>query len=94
MEQALQLWGPAAVILSVLIVIIRWFMSFIDGQAQRIERITQESNLCQVKMTEGFTKTIQDHIIKVNETLAQNSRAIDELCHILKSTNGNKIKAP
>lgn len=79
--QALQLWGPAAVILAVLIVIIKWFMGFIDGQAQRIER-----------MTDSFAKVIQEHMLKVNETLAENNRAIDELCHILKNTNGSKIK--
>lgn len=82
LEQALQLWGPAAVILTVLIVVIKWFMSFIDGQAKRIE-----------KMTDSFNETIQTHMIESLKLLVETRRAVDELCHLLKlNNNGAKLK--
>ena len=80
MEQALQQWGPAAATLIMLSVIVRWFMSFIEGQAIRIESMTNEFNI-----------TIRDHLIKSTEALTATNRAVDELCHILK-VNGNNVK--
>lgn len=81
MEQALAQWGPAGVTLGVLILIIKWFMAFIDGQAKRIE-----------KMTDSFNNTMQTHLLDMTKVLSETNRAVDELCHLLK-TNGQVTKS-
>jgi len=90
LEQALQLWGPAAVILTVLIVIIKWFMSFIDGQAKRIEKMTEDANATQLKMAEAFTTTIQEHILHSVQVMAETKTAVYELKRYLLKSNGQK----
>lgn len=90
MEQALQLWGPAAVILTVLIVIIKWFMSFIDGQAKRIEKMTEDANSTQLKMAEAFTATIQEHMLHSIQVMTEAKTAICDLKQYLLKSNGQK----
>ena len=74
-------------------VIVKWLMSYIDGQAKRIESISKDANETQLKMAEAFNKTIQDHLVKSAEVLTETRRAVDELCHLLKlNGNGTKLK--
>jgi len=60
MGSFLAYWGPAAVVLLMLGIIVRWFMQFIEQQAIRIERMTDSFNqTIQVYMTEGQDATLQ-----------------------------------
>jgi hypothetical protein len=81
LEQALSQWGPAGVILTVLIVIIKWFMTHIDNQATT-----------QKEMVESFNLTIQEHLIKSTEAMTETKNAICELKRYLVNTNGHKDK--
>ena len=76
MEQFIQQWGPAGVTLSVLILIIKWFMSFIDGQAKRIE-----------KMTDSFNSTMQNYTQENTKVLVETKDAVDELKFYLIKMN-------
>ena len=76
--EALAQWGPAGVTLSILILIIRWFMSFIDGQAKRIE-----------KMADGFNLTMQNYTQENTKILVETKDAVDELkTYLIKMNKG------
>ena len=66
--EALAQWGPAGVTLSILILIIKWFMAFIDSQAKRIE-----------KMADGFNATMQNYTQENTKILVETRDAVDEL---------------
>ena len=74
--EALAQWGPAGVTLGVLILIIKWFMSFIDGQAKRIE-----------KMTDSFNSTMQNYTQENTKVLVETKDAVDELKFYLIKAN-------
>ena len=76
--ETLTQWGPAGVTLSVLILIIKWFMAFIDGQAKRIE-----------KMTDGFNLTMQNYTQENTKVLVETKDAVDELkFYLIKMNKG------
>ena len=76
--EALAQWGPAGVTLSILILIIRWFMAFIDGQAKRIE-----------KMTDGFNQTMQNYTQENTKILIETKDAVGELrTYLIKMNKG------
>ena len=74
--EVLAQWGPAGVTLSVLILIIKWFMSFIDGQAKRIE-----------KMTDSFNSTMQNYTQENTKVLVETKDAVAELKFYLIKEN-------
>ena len=74
--ETLAQWGPAGITLSVLILIIKWFMAFIDGQAKRIE-----------KMTDGFNLTMQNYTQENTKVLVETKDAVDELKFYLIKMN-------
>ena len=74
--EALAQWGPAGVTLSILILIIKWFMAFIDGQAKRIE-----------KMTDSFNSTMQNYTQENTKVLVETKDAVDELKFYLIKMN-------
>jgi len=76
--EALAQWGPAGATLSILILIIRWFMAFIDGQAKRIE-----------KMTDGFNSTMQEYTQENTKILIETRDAVGELrTYLIKMNKG------
>ena len=66
--ETLAQWGPAGATLGILILIIKWFMAFIDSQAKRIE-----------KMTDGFNSTMQEYAQENTKILVETRDAVDEL---------------
>ena len=76
--EALAQWGPAGVTLSILILIIKWFMAFIDSQAKRIE-----------KMADGFNQTMQNYTQENTKILVETKDAVDELkTYLIKMNKG------
>ena len=74
--EVLAQWGPAGVTLSVLILIIKWFMAFIDGQAKRIE-----------KMADSFNSTMQNYTQENTKILVETKDAVAELKFYLIKAN-------
>ena len=76
--EALAQWGPAGATLGILILIIKWFMAFIDGQAKRIE-----------KMADGFNATMQNYTQENTKILVETKDAVDELkTYLIKMNKG------